>query len=96
MGVVKKSAGKLGFQWDLEKWYSVALVGQAAQGVESRLSQFDSDDDATEITSEAGGKKRLELANGRQISVDFPSDLTETEFDYFTSWFKMVVFPKVC
>jgi hypothetical protein len=43
---------------------------------------------------EEGGvvQKSLELANQRVFKAEYPSDLTEREFDHFTAWFKMVVF----
>lgn len=43
--------------------------------------------------NEGGGIQRsLELAKQRAFKAEFPSDLTEQEFDHFTAWFKMVVF----
>lgn len=53
----------------------------------------DEDEVISQEDNEGGGIQRsLELAKQRAFKAEFPSDLTEQEFDHFTAWFKMVVF----
>ena len=82
------------FAWDVETGYSLIRVGQAAKGLSDTL--YGGDDEVISPEEEEGGvvQKSLELANQREFKAEFPSDLTEREFDHFTAWFKMVVFGK--
>lgn len=94
LGWYKKGAQgyKSRFIWDVETGYSLISVGLAAKSQSETL--YGGDDEVISQEDEEGGvvQKSLELANSREFKAEFPSDLTEREFDHFTAWFKMVVF----
>jgi len=95
LGVLKKggASGKPCFVWDAKKGYSLILVGKAAKGASKSLREIEDDDAGSDDLDDWDWlQESLKLSNGRQLKIEFPSDLTEKEFDYFSTWFRMITF----
>lgn len=82
------------FRWKVEDGYSLIQVGLAARREsDTLLGQGPIDPDTEEIGEVA--ETSLQIRPDAEISICFPNDLTEAEFNHFAGWFKMVhVFPR--